>query len=74
MNGFTKIALCTVLLPASLVLTPSCKKRVDKVKADLGEAGYKLTPEDWFRASGQNDVAAMKKFLAGGFSTDTRDR
>lgn len=42
------------------------------MKSDLKEAGYKLTPEDWFRASRENDVAALKKFVSGGFPADTR--
>jgi ankyrin repeat protein len=43
------------------------------VKSDLGEAGYQLTTADWFRASRGNDASALKKFVAGGFATDTRD-
>lgn len=43
------------------------------MKSDLGEAGYQLTTADWFRASRGNDASALKKFVAGGFATDTRD-
>ncbi len=43
------------------------------MKSDLGEAGYQLTTADWFRASRGNDASALKKFIAGGFATDTRD-
>ncbi len=54
-------------------LLPSCKKRVDVVKSDLGEAGYKLTADDWFRASRENNVSVLKKFVSSGFAPDTRD-
>ena len=53
--------------------TSSCRKPSDTVKSDLVEAGYQLTPDDWFRASRGNDVSALKKFTAGGFSTGTRN-
>lgn len=57
------------LAAASLVVLPSCKKKQsERVASDLVEAGYRLTPEDWFRASCQNDVAVMKKFISAGFS------
>ena len=62
-------ALC-VMAMAGMV---SCKKRVEAVKADLRDAGYQLTTEDWFRASRENNVAVLKKFVAGGFAVDTRD-
>jgi hypothetical protein len=32
-----------------------------------------LTTGDWFRAARDNDVTAMKKFVAGGFAADSRD-
>ncbi len=32
-----------------------------------------MTTGDWFRASCGNDITALKKFLAGGFSADIRD-
>jgi serine/threonine-protein phosphatase 6 regulatory ankyrin repeat subunit B len=51
----------------------SCKKRSASIHADLGEAGYKFTTEDWFRASREANLAALKKFVAGGFAVDTRD-
>jgi ankyrin repeat protein len=56
-----------------LALLPSCKKRGETVKSDLGEAGYQLTTEDWFRASRANDVPALKKFISGKFAADTRN-
>ena len=64
--------MVTVML-GLLVVLPGCKRRVETVKSDLGEAGYQLTAEDWFRASRANDVSALKKFVAGGFSADTRN-
>lgn len=57
----------------SLALIPGCKRRSETVRSDLGEAGYRMTAEDWFRASRGNDVTAMKKFIAGGFAADTRN-
>lgn len=62
-------ALCAIAMAGMA----SCKKRVEAVKADLREAGYQLTTEDWFRASRENNVAVLKKFVAGGFAVDTRD-
>lgn len=56
-----------------LALLPSCKKRGETVKSDLGEAGYQLTTEDWFRASRENDVPALKKFISGKFAADSRN-
>ena len=57
----------------SLGMIPSCRKGKETVKSELEEAGYQLTAEDWFRASRGNDVAALKKFVAGKFLIDTRD-
>lgn len=51
----------------------SCKKPADSIKADLHEAGYQITPEDWLRASREDNVVAMKQFVAAGFAVDTRD-
>ncbi len=48
----------------------ACKKPAQAVKTDLEEAGYQLTAEDWFRASRENDPAALKKFLSSGFKID----
>ena len=62
------------LFAMALVVLPSCKKkRSEAVKSDLEEAGYKLTPEDWFRASRENNVTALKKFVSAGFPADTRN-
>lgn len=70
MNGIWKRLAVVVFL---LALLPSCKKRGEAVKSDLGEAGYQLTTEDWFRASGANDVPALKKFISGKFPADSRN-
>jgi ankyrin repeat protein len=51
----------------------SCRKPVEAVKSDLGDAGYQITAKDWFRASRSDDVTALKKFLAAKFPVDTRD-
>jgi ankyrin repeat protein len=73
MNGILRSMVVAVAVACCVVPTTGCRKRSEAVKADLGEAGYELTAEDWFRASRGNDVEALKKFVAGGFSADTRD-
>ncbi|MFT4176685.1 MAG: ankyrin repeat domain-containing protein [Luteolibacter sp.] len=74
MKWISKSATGTVLLAICLLGAPSCKKRPQQAMAsDLQQAGYQLTAEDWFRACRSNDVEALKKFLAGGFSDQTRD-
>ncbi len=60
-------------LMLALALVPSCRKSRDTLNADLAEAGYQLTAEDWFRASRGNDAAVLKKFVSGKFPVDTRD-
>ena len=70
MNGIWKKLAAIVFC---LALLPSCKKRGETLKSDLGEAGYQLTTEDWFRASRENDVPALKKFIAGKFAADSRN-
>jgi ankyrin repeat protein len=57
-----------------LMVSPSCKKKhSEAVKSDLKDAGYKLTPDDWFRASRENNVSALKKFVSTGFAADSRN-
>ncbi len=73
MNGISRTMTSAALVVISTTLLPSCKKPADAAKADLREAGYQLTEADWFRASRGNDVEAMRKFVAGKFSTDTRN-
>ncbi len=65
--------LATALCVIATAGIAACKKRVEAVKADLRDVGYQLTPEDWFRASRDNNVAVLKKFIAGGLAVDTRD-
>ncbi len=65
------LSLAFVLVTAGCM--PSCKNKNEAVGSDLKEAGYQMTPEDWFRASRDNDAQALKKFLSGGFSKDTKD-
>jgi len=66
------MGLALVLVTASVGL-PSCKDRKQAAGSDLSEAGFQLTPEDWFRASRENNPEILKKFLSGGFSKDTAD-
>ncbi len=73
MNGISRGVAVALAAAFCVVPTTGCRKRADTVKADLGEAGYTLTAEDWFRASRGNDVVALKKFVVGGFAADTRD-
>jgi ankyrin repeat protein len=63
-------ALVTVV---SLTILPGCKRPDETVKSDLGEAGYQMTAEDWFRASRGNDVQALKKFTAADFPLETKN-
>jgi len=64
--------LAAAVLGAPLLLA-ACKDRGERLEADLGDAGYTLTAEGWFRAAAADDVAAMERFLGSGFSLDTRD-
>lgn len=73
MRVFGKIRWCGAVLAIGSAVLVSCRKPADATKSDLGEAGYQLNAADWFRASRANDAAALKKFIAGGFSVETRD-
>jgi ankyrin repeat protein len=73
MHGFGKFTWSMVAATVSLAGFSSCRKPAEAVKSDLSEAGYQLTTADWIRASRTNDASAMKKFIAGGFSPDSRD-
>ncbi len=70
MNSLSRTAAFAL---AAAALLPSCQRRHETVKSDLSEAGYQLTTADWFRASRSNDVAALRKFNAAKFPTDSRD-
>src|SRR6478672_6768789 len=73
MKWFLKVPAAVAVVAISITGMTSCKKRSESVKSDLSEAGYKLTPEDWFRASRENDAAALKKFISAGFKPDVRN-
>jgi ankyrin repeat protein len=73
MHGFGRVFWSGAVIIISLAGFSSCRKPSETVKSDLGEAGYQLTAADWFRASATNDAAALKKFVAAGFASDTRD-
>lgn len=73
MNGYFRGILKALATAAVLALFASCSKRGDTLKSDLSEAGYELTQKDWFRASRDNDVGALKKFITARFSIDARD-
>lgn len=65
--------LAASLLMWGAIGLSSCKKPADNIKDALQEVGYQLTPADWLRASREDNVVALKKFVAGGFAVDTRD-
>lgn len=67
MNWSSPGLACAVISGAILVSAPSCKRPDETMKADLGEAGYQMTTEDWFRAARENDVPALKNFVGTGF-------
>jgi ankyrin repeat protein len=73
MNGLGRIIGGGLAVAVSLSALSSCRKPKEAVKSDLGEAGYQITTADWFRASRDNAVPAMKKFLAAGFSVNARN-
>lgn len=73
MRGWSKRFTRLALTAAIATIPVSCKRPGDVEKADLKEAGYSLTAEGWFRASAQNDWAALQKFVAAGFHTDVRN-
>jgi ankyrin repeat protein len=65
--------LATSLLVGGIAGLGSCRKPAETIKSDLKEVGYQATTEDWLRASREDNVAALKKFVAGGFAVDARD-
>ena len=73
MHGIGRVLRGGAVIAMAFTALPSCRKPGEAVKSDLNEAGYQLTAADWFRASRDNDVSALKKFVAGGFPTDTRN-
>jgi ankyrin repeat protein len=73
MQWFFKIPVGLAMVAISLGGLASCKKRGETLQSDLGEAGYQLTDAEWFRASRENDAAALKKFIVAGFKPDLRN-
>ena len=73
MKGFSRNVALAGIVVVAFAATSSCRKPVETAKSDLVEAGYQLPAEGWFRASRENDVSALKKFVAGGFADDTKD-
>jgi len=73
MQWFFRIPVGLAAVAISLGGLASCKKRGETLKSDLSEAGYQLTEAEWFRASRENDAAALKKFVAAGFKPDLRN-
>ncbi len=73
MSRYFKGIVGVAIIVAGLTGFTSCKRKADTVKSDLDDAGFALTPVDWFRASRENHVSALKTFVAGGFAADTRD-
>lgn len=65
-----RIGMTAILVVSAPV---ACRKPGDARKSDLEEAGYQLTQADWFRAARGNDVSALRKFVAAGFSVETPD-
>ena len=72
MQGIGGILRNAMALAVFLIATVACRKPAEAVKSDLGEAGYELTAADWLRASGRDDVSALRKFVAAGFQIDSR--
>ncbi len=72
MQGIGGIFRNALLLAVFLMASAACRKPAEAVKSDLGEAGYELTTADLLRASGRDDVSALKKFVAAGFKIDSR--
>lgn len=73
MIGFVKRWWPVMLVVPGIIAFSACRKPADAVKSDLGEAGYQLTADDWFRAARANDATALARFVKAGFKPDTRD-
>lgn len=56
-----------------VALLGGCGDRESSAQDDLGEAGYSMTAEDFFRAAGAGDTSIMAGFLKGGFELESRD-
>lgn len=74
MKRFSKKIAILAGIGVSLTGLSSCsKKQGESGKSDLREAGYKFTPEEWFRASRDNDAIALKKFISAGFQPNLKN-
>lgn len=73
MHKFLTLSQTGIIGLAIIAGLSSCKKREEAVASDLSQAGYDMTVEDWFRASRENNVEALKKFVAGKFAADSKD-
>ena len=62
-----------MLAPVLMLAPLSCRKPAEAEKSDLKEAGYTLNAADWTRAAAQDDVPALKKFIAAGFDAAATD-
>jgi ankyrin repeat protein len=71
MRGYGPLLPRLFLLAVLLAAAAGCRKPAEAVKSDLGEAGYQLTTADLLRASGRDDVSALKKFVSAGFKIDS---
>ncbi|MBK1881357.1 ankyrin repeat domain-containing protein [Luteolibacter pohnpeiensis] len=60
-------AVTLSLVPWAFSGVVSCKKGKDAAASELKEAGYQLTDADWFRASREDNVGVLKKFISGGY-------
>lgn len=73
MKAVTRGLVAASLLAGGSAGLVSCKKPADAAKSALQEAGYQATAADWLRASREDNVVVLKKFVAGGFAVDARD-
>ena len=68
------MAFLRILFVCVLVFGLSnCQKKSETVGKEVREAGYAMTPEGWFGAIRDNDVAVLRKMAQGGFDVKTKD-
>ena len=68
------MAFLRILFVCALVFGLSnCRKKSETVGKEVREAGYAMTPEGWFGAIRDNDVAVLRKMAQGGFDVKTKD-
>lgn len=66
---FTRILIACVLAMSF----SNSRKKSDTAAKEVMEAGYAMTAEGWFSAVSSNDVAVLRKMVAGGFDKKTKD-